>query len=81
MKLLKTFILYGFAVIFLIGLLVLFSGVFSEEKTSDLAKKPLDNSFQGFSKTLWEHWGMAIVIVSLIIFASGAGILVLLREA
>jgi NADH:ubiquinone oxidoreductase subunit H len=47
MKSLKTFILYVFAIIFLIGILILFSGIFSEEKYSDLTKKPLDNSFQG----------------------------------
>jgi hypothetical protein len=66
MKSLKTIVLYGFAAIFLVGLLILFSGVFSDEKTSDLTKKPLDNSFQGFSETLWQHWGMTIVIVSFI---------------
>ena len=84
MKSLKTYIVYGFALLFLIGLLVLFSGLFIEGKFADITKKPFDQpneQFQDFSNSLWNSWGLTIVIVAVIIFSSGTSILVLLRES
>ncbi len=83
MKSLKTYIIYGFTLLFLIGLLVLFSGLFSEGKFEEITKKPFDKPnepFQDFSNSLWNNWGITIVIVAIIIFASGTSILVLLRR-
>jgi hypothetical protein len=82
MKSLKTYIVYGFTVLLLIGLFTLFLGIFTEGKTSEITNKPFNNPsnpFQDFSNTLWNNWGVAIVIIAIIIFASGTGILVLLR--
>lgn len=82
MKSLKTYITYGFALLFLIGLLALFSGIFTDGKFTEITKKPFDNPnepFKDFSNSLWNSWGITVVIVAIIIFASGTSILVLLR--
>lgn len=67
----KKYITYGVAVLLLCDLLVVFSAAFSGLRVPETVSKP-------FSEALWNNWGFAIVIVALIIFASGAGILVLL---
>ena len=67
----KTVIVSGFALFFLLALAYLFfhalSGVSAPSTTSE-----------SFSQALWGTWGVAIIIVAFIIFAGGTGILVLI---
>jgi hypothetical protein len=67
----KTGLTYGIAVLLLIGLLFVFSKAFE-------GVSPPITSTESFSEALWGIWGATIVIVSFILFAGGAGILVLL---
>ena len=68
---LKAYITYGIAVLLLLGMVELFSLGFTDLKV------PATES-GSFREALWNSWGITIVIAALIIFASGAGILVLL---
>lgn len=67
----KTVLTYGLSVLFLLGLLYVFSQAFQDIST------PITSS-ESFSQALWGTWGVTIIIVSFILFAGGAGILVLL---
>ena len=71
MNRLKAYITYGVAVLLFIGLIYIFWGKYADLKTPISANEL-------FGQALWNTWGIAVVIVALIIFASGAGILVLL---
>ena len=70
----KNMILYGFALLLLFSMIILFRGL---TVTVD-HPEPIDYSF---SETLWNTWGLTIIIAAFIIFASGAGILALLGGA
>jgi hypothetical protein len=67
----KTVLTYGIAVLFLLGLVFIFYQAFQD------VSPPLTTS-ESFSEALWGTWGATIVIVSFVLFAGGAGILVLL---
>jgi hypothetical protein len=67
----KTVLTYGIAVLLLLGLVFVFYQAF-EEVTPPLTPT------ESFSEALWGTWGATIVIVSFVLFAGGAGILVLL---
>ena len=67
----KTVLTYGIAVLLVVGFMVVFSQAF-EGLSSPMT------STESFSEALWGTWGAVIVIVSFVIFAGGAGILVLL---
>lgn len=67
----KTFFTYGLSVLFLLGLILVFSQVFQD------VSAPVTSS-ESFSEALWGTWGATIIIVSFLLFAGGAGILVLL---
>ena len=71
MNSLKPYITYSLAVLLWIGLIFIFLGVFTTLEAPGITNEP-------FSDALWNGWGVSVVIVALIIFASGAGILVLL---
>lgn len=66
----KPYVLLGFAVLLLIVMIVLRINI-GNIKTELV-------STESFSEALWNTWGIAIIIVSFIIFAGGTGILVLL---
>ena len=66
----KPVITYGMAALLFLGLLILFY--------HSIPNAGPVTSTQPFSEALWGTWGMTIVIVAFIIFAGGAGILVLL---
>jgi hypothetical protein len=59
----KPGLTYGIAILLLFGFVFVFPPITSTES---------------FSEALWETWGATIVIVSFVLFAGGAGILVLL---
>jgi hypothetical protein len=67
----KTVLTYGIAVLLLLGLVFIFYQAFQD------VSPPLTTS-ESFSEALWGTWGATIVIVSFVLFAGGAGILVLL---
>ena len=67
----KTVLTYGIAVLLLFGFMFIFSHAFEGVSTPITSTEP-------FSEALWETWGATIVIVSFVLFAGGAGILVLL---
>jgi hypothetical protein len=67
----KTILTYGLSLLFLLGLLYIFSQVFQD------VSAPITSS-ESFSQALWGTWGATIIIVSFVLFAGGAGILVLL---
>jgi len=67
----KTVIIYTVAVLFLLSFFYVFSGAFHDIS-------PPVTSSESFSQALWSTWGATIIIVSFILFAGGAGILVLL---
>jgi hypothetical protein len=67
----KTLLTYGLSVLFLLGLILVFSQAFQD------VSAPVTSS-ESFSEALWGTWGATIIIVSFILFAGGAGILVLL---
>lgn len=67
----KTVITYGIAVLLLFGFVFMFYQVFEG------VTPPLTTTVS-FSEALWRTWGVTIVIVSFVLFAGGAGILVLL---
>lgn len=71
MSSLKPYITYGIAVLLWIGLMAIFLGGFTN------LRAPTKDTLS-FGEALWNSWGVTVVIVALIIFASGAGILVLL---
>jgi hypothetical protein len=73
MSSLKPYITYGIAVLLWIGLMAIFLEGFTNLRAPEMTKEPLP-----FGEALWNSWGVTVVIVALIIFASGAGILVLL---
>ena len=66
----KPYVLLGFAVLLLVVMIVLRINI-GNIKTTLV-------STESFSEALWNTWGIAIIIVSFIIFAGGTGILVLL---
>lgn len=70
----KPFITYGIAILFLLVVVFLFVRVLQGLTLN----KPEFVSFNDFGNALWGLWGIAIVIISFIIFAGGTGILVLL---
>ena len=67
----KSVVTNGLAVLFIIGLFFLFYQVVQRVST------PV-TPVESFSQALWGTWGAAIVVMSFIILAGGAGILVLL---
>jgi hypothetical protein len=67
----KPVIIYGIAVLLFLGLLVVFYHSFQGISLPS-------TTTESFSESLWGTWGVTIVIVSFILFAGGAGILVLL---
>jgi hypothetical protein len=67
----KTSLTYSIAVLLLVGFWVVFHQAFE-------GLSPPITSTESFSVALWGTWGATIVIVSFVIFAGGAGILVLL---
>jgi hypothetical protein len=67
----KTILTTGLALLFLLGLIYVFSRAFIQVST------PITSS-ESFSQALWGTWGATIIIVSFILFAGGTGILVLL---
>jgi len=67
----KSVVTNGLAVLFIIGLFFLFYQVVQGVST------PV-TPVESFSQALWGTWGAAIVVMSFIILAGGAGILVLL---
>lgn len=67
----KTVVTYGFAFLLLIGFIVVFSQMLEG------VSQPVTSS-ESFNEALWSTWGATIVVVSFVIFAGGAGILVLL---
>ncbi|MCX6664907.1 MAG: hypothetical protein NT038_02435 [Euryarchaeota archaeon] len=70
----KTIIIYSFAFILLLCMIVLFHSL------TNTIKQPEQKNYS-FSETLWNTWGLTIIIAAFIIFASGAGILALLGGA
>lgn len=72
MSSLKPYITYGLTLLLWVGLIGMFWGVIT---TNLIAPS---TSTESFGIALWNSWGITVVIVALIIFASGAGILVLL---
>ena len=67
----KLVLTNGFAILFIIGLIYLFYQVVQG------ISAPITPT-ETFSQALWGTWGAVIVVMSFIIFAGGAGILVLL---
>jgi hypothetical protein len=67
----KPWITYGMALLFLLGILFVFYQAFQ-------GITPPSTTSESFSDALWGTWGVTIVIVSFVLFAGGAGILVLL---
>ncbi len=67
----KPGLTYGIAILLLIGFVFVFYQAFE-------GVSPPITSSESFSEALWETWGATIVIVSFVLFAGGAGILVLL---
>jgi hypothetical protein len=67
----KTILTYGLSLLFLLGLIYIFYQAFEG------VSAPITPS-ESFSEALWGTWGATIIIVSFILFAGGAGILVLL---
>jgi len=67
----KPVITYGMSALLLIGLIVLFY------HTLPGVSPPMTLT-GSFNEALWGTWGVTIMIVAFIIFAGGAGILVLL---
>ena len=66
----KSVITYGMSAILFLGLLLLFY--------HSIPNVGPNTSNEPFNEALWGTWGMTIVLVAFIIFAGGAGILVLL---
>lgn len=67
----KTVLTSGIAVLLLVGFWFVFYQAFE-------GASPPITSTESFSEALWGTWGATIVIVSFVLFAGGAGILVLL---
>ena len=67
----KTILTMGLSLLFLLGLIYIFNQAFQGVQT------PITSS-ESFSQALWGTWGATIIIVSFVLFAGGAGILVLL---
>jgi hypothetical protein len=67
----KPFVTYGVAILFLIVVMFLLRNAIPGLATPQ-------TTTETFSQALWGTWGAAIIIVSFILFAGGAGILVLL---
>jgi hypothetical protein len=67
----KTVLTYSLSLLFLFGLIYVFSQAFQD------VSSPITSS-ESFSQALWGTWGATIIIVSFVLFAGGAGILVLL---
>ncbi len=67
----KTIVMYCFSFLFLLGLLYVFWQAFQNIST------PITPT-EAFSQALWGTWGATILIVSFVLFAGAAGILVLL---
>jgi hypothetical protein len=67
----KTVLTYGLALLFLLSLIYVFYQPFQGIST------PITPS-ESFSQALWSTWGATILLVSFLLFAGGAGILVLL---
>jgi len=67
----KTVFIYGIAILLFFGFVFVFYHVLQ-------GVTPPETTTETFSEALWGTWGVTIVIVSFIIFAGGASILVLL---
>jgi hypothetical protein len=67
----KPVLTYGIAVLLLLGLVFVFYQAFQG------VSAPMTTT-ASFSEALWGTWGATVVIVSFVLFAGGAGILVLL---
>jgi hypothetical protein len=67
----KPVLTYGIAILFLLGLIVVFYQAFQGVTLPQTMT-------ESFGNALWGTWGATIVIVSFVLFAGGAGILVLL---
>jgi hypothetical protein len=67
----KTGLTYSVAILLLVGFWFVFYQAFE-------GVSPPITSTESFSEALWETWGVTIIIVSFVLFAGGAGILVLL---
>ena len=67
----KPVLTYGFSLLFLLGLIVVFSQAFQD------ISAPVTSS-ESFSDALWSTWGATLIIVSFVLFAGATGILVLL---
>jgi len=67
----KEVLTYGFSLLFLLGLIVVFSQAFQD------ISAPVTSS-ESFSDALWSTWGATLIIVSFVLFAGATGILVLL---
>jgi len=70
MKPKKPYIIIGFVVLLLV-IMIIFRFMLSGAET------PLTTT-ESFSQSLWNIWGFSIVLVAFVIFAGGAGVLVLL---
>lgn len=68
----KPYIVYALALILFLGIMVLSYNI----TTVKIEKPPVDT--EPFRESLWNTWGVAVVIVAFIILAGGIGILVLL---
>lgn len=67
----KTVLTYTIAILLLIGFVFVFYQAFED-------MSPPMTLTDSFSEALWGTWGATILIVSFVLFAGGAGILVLL---
>jgi fumarate reductase subunit C len=72
MKSPKPYIIYALALILFLGIMIL-----SYNITTVKIEKPRVDT-EPFRESLWDTWGVAVVIVAFIILAGGIGILVLL---
>ena len=72
MKSVKPYIIYVLALILFLCIIVLSYNMIKGD-----IKKPTVTT-ESFRESLWDKWGISIVIVAFIIFASGTSILVLL---
>jgi len=68
----KPYIIYALALILFLGIMTL-----SYHITTVKIEKPQVDT-EPFRESLWNKWGVAVVVISFIILAGGAGILVLL---
>jgi hypothetical protein len=72
MKSPKPYIVYALALVLFLCIMVL-----SYRMVGEISKEP-DVSKESFRESLWDKWGITIVVIAFIIVAGGMGILVLL---